>query len=81
MMEFKIKPFPITQVAETLRIRLVSNTDAEVQVYYELVRADGRVMETGVKNFPLQSVGIIAQNPIPLPQLNALLAAWNLEAV
>lgn len=75
-----VKPYPITQIATTLSFKIV-NSDAEaVTIYYELRRADGMIVEADNKTFPITALSIIASQPMDINGLNALLAAWNLEA-
>lgn len=81
MQTFNIQPFPLTQTATQLRVRVTNTTDTVCEAYYELVRADGRVMETGVKTFPRTALAIIGQDPINKAGLNQLLAAWGLAAL
>jgi len=80
-MTFDIIPFPITQTAISLRIRIKDSNETTCTIYYELFRADGRIVETGVKTFPIEALAIIAQKPINKAALNVLLSEWNLEAV
>lgn len=80
MIRIDIKPFPIVQTAITLQFKIVNSDADTVTIYYELLRADGMIVESDNKTFPIQALGILATSPMDINGLNALLSAWNLEA-
>lgn len=79
-MKVNITPFPITQTATSLSIRIINTDENNATIYYELLRDDGKLAENGNQVIPIEALAILAQKPLSIEALNGLLAGWGIEA-
>lgn len=93
-LKLDIQPYIVKTVVETSDTSFVIKTDTCTQIGltvttgedsanagYVLYRPDGSVYEAGNKNVSFQAAMIVLNRPVSIPNINAVLRFWHIEAI
>lgn len=82
MIKLSIQPHEITQTATAVSFTAFNPLPGNLfEVGYELYDEAGKVIEAGVKTVPASVMAVFSVNPLPLDQVNEVLAGFGVEAI